>query len=1004
MNRRKYDRRRQGEIGNIIYERVRNYINSNNDYALSIQTNSIGDNEIETFLRFLIRESARSEAQGHGPLIISLDGDRFISLNSNFAREFERNITDFFVNEVEQHGSDAEIIMNFRLGTNIIIDKEQRILEELGEMIGEDNNADHNLNAGAFFNKLNNTKLDLSRYSIYKKIDLENYKENCLVKAFKLYDNITEEQLNKLKSLIYFYRIPKRLLKEIAIELNIKLGLLNNHYFIIEKTNYCYNDINKCLNSPVKRDSFNLIDFLLYGNKTNPYGTISHCLTDIGYNSDILKTQYFEKINNNYIENLNYDEGSYKLLKTYPPTDKKCDIIFFDFETYVDETLNENGEKKLQHIPYLVCWINMRTPNIKYYREGKDCGKKFINSIKKNSMLIAHNLTYDVNFIIKYILITKITRPNNRVYSIDGFIGKKKYKKEIYLRDSYLMISKPLREFGKMFSLKQGKEVMNYDIYNDYFNNNKELNKKYNIELASKDFNEEDKKQFKQNIKDWKCSNDDINFDLIEYSRKYCEIDCEVLMKGYLIFRKWILNSCKLDIFNILTSASLANKYFIKEKCFDNVYELSGVPRKFIQKCLVGGRCMSNQNKKYNITEKILDYDAVNLYGSAIYRLGGYLKGLPKILKELNYDFLQKQDGYFVEIVIYKVGIEREFPLLSIIGDNGVRNFTNNITYDSFWVDKIQLEDLIEFQKITFKIVRGYYFDEGRNKTSVEVINYLFNERLYHKGKHDKNGNLLPKSEWRKKNSIQEIYKLIMNSAYGKTIEKPHTEEITMFNSAKAFRTHYRYNSNFIKEFTKIDGYNKVLVKKVKPINEHFSRPHIGTEILSMSKRIMNEVMCLAEDNNIKIYYQDTDSLHLKANDLDKLKKLFFEKYNRVLDGDMLGQFNSDFEIKEDVSNDVHANRTIILGKKCYIDKIVGCDKDNKELIQYHCRMKGISNASLKHYCEENDINLVECYEKLFNGETIEFDLLCGNKKVKFKQNKNFTICSLEKFNRKIKF
>jgi len=30
-----------------------------------------------------------------------------------------------------------------------------------------------------------------------------------------------------------------------------------------------------------------------------------------------------------------------------------------------------------------------------------------------------------------------------------------------------------------------------------------------------------------------------------------------------------------------------------------------------------------------------------------------------------------------------------------------------------------------------------------------------------------------------------------------------------------------------------------------------------------MSKRIMNEVMCLAEDLGIEIYYTDTDSMHI---------------------------------------------------------------------------------------------------------------------------------------------
>ena len=35
-----------------------------------------------------------------------------------------------------------------------------------------------------------------------------------------------------------------------------------------------------------------------------------------------------------------------------------------------------------------------------------------------------------------------------------------------------------------------------------------------------------------------------------------------------------------------------------------------------------------------------------------------------------------------------------------------------------------------------------------------------------------------------------------------------------------------------------------------------------GVSLLSMSKRIMNEIMCLAEDLGIKIYYQDIDSMH----------------------------------------------------------------------------------------------------------------------------------------------
>lgn len=41
--------------------------------------------------------------------------------------------------------------------------------------------------------------------------------------------------------------------------------------------------------------------------------------------------------------------------------------------------------------------------------------------------------------------------------------------------------------------------------------------------------------------------------------------------------------------------------------------------------------------------------------------------------------------------------------------------------------------------------------------------------------------------------------------------------------------------------------------------------------ILDMSKRIMNEVICLAEDLKIKLFYQDTDSIHIEIDKLDLL-------------------------------------------------------------------------------------------------------------------------------------
>ena len=69
----------------------------------------------------------------------------------------------------------------------------------------------------------------------------------------------------------------------------------------------------------------------------------------------------------------------------------------------------------------------------------------------------------------------------------------------------------------------------------------------------------------------------------------------------------------------------------------------------------------------------------------------------------------------------------------------------------------------------------------------------------------------------------------------------------------------------------------------------------LGTQILSVSKRIMNEAMCLVEDIGIQVYYQDTHSMHIPRYDVVRLAEAFKTKYNRELIGNQLGQFHSDF-------------------------------------------------------------------------------------------------------------
>ena len=67
-------------------------------------------------------------------------------------------------------------------------------------------------------------------------------------------------------------------------------------------------------------------------------------------------------------------------------------------------------------------------------------------------------------------------------------------------------------------------------------------------------------------------------------------------------------------------------------------------------------------------------------------------------------------------------------------------------------------------------------------------------------------------------------------------------------------------------------------IELYKEIDTHYNRQHCACEILSMSKVIMNEVMCLAEDIGADIEYTDTDSMHI---DFDKVDALALQAHNK---------------------------------------------------------------------------------------------------------------------------
>jgi hypothetical protein len=396
---------------------------------------------------------------------------------------------------------------------------------------------------------------------------------------------------------------------------------------------------------------------------------------------------------------------------------------------------------------------------------------------------------------------------------------------------------------------------------------------------------------------------------------------------------------------------------------------------------------MCSENKKIdNPPDQILaDFDAVSLYPSAMERLGGYLQGTPKIIKNLEYNNIKNYDGYFVEIMIKKVNKKYKFPLMSKITSEGIRDWTNEMNNEIFYCDKTTLEEVIKYHQIEFKIIRGYYYNEGRNYKLTSTIKHLFNTRLEAK---------------KNKNPIEKIYKLLMNSCYGKCLLKPIDTEYKYISNSK-YKEFISSNYNWVKDADYCKESNTWRIKLIKVINEHFNLVHCGVEVLSTSKKIMNEVMCLAEDLDIDMYYTDTDSIHIDNSKINYLASEYKKIHNRDLIGKNMGQFHTDFD-SDILKGEILARRSIFLGKKCYIDELVG--SESGDLVDYHIRLKGIPNASILDYSKNNNLNPYELFRKLYNKEEIIFDLGCSGKKINFKFHNNMTISTLDEFNRKICF
>ena len=338
--------------------------------------------------------------------------------------------------------------------------------------------------------------------------------------------------------------------------------------------------------------------------------------------------------------------------------------------------------------------------------------------------------------------------------------------------------------------------------------------------------------------------------------------------------------------------------------------------------------------------------------------------------------------AFIVDIEITKVGKELAFPIIMHKTKQGNKNVNECC---SMRVDNYELEDLIKFQQIEFTIKRGYYWTGARSDLFSNEMKRIYDLRVQYK---------------KQKNPLQLVLKLLMNSTYGKTIQKPITSELVykqieknkngvIYNDAARFN---KKNAALIKEYFHVSD-NIMCFDVNKSFDDFFVPNLIGVQILSMSKRIMNEVMCLAEDLGIMIYYQDTDSMHIPVKDVPRLEDEYYKKYGRILRGGNMGQFHPDFE-SDKIKGDLKSVESYFLGKKAYCDKLMNDDGE----VDYHLRLKGIPNNLLESEHEDP----LELYKYMYEGGEYKFNLL--KLKPSFEMTKDMKIKSRTEFTRRIKF
>ena len=124
----------------------------------------------------------------------------------------------------------------------------------------------------------------------------------------------------------------------------------------------------------------------------------------------------------------------------------------------------------------------------------------------------------------------------------------------------------------------------------------------------------------------------------------------------------------------------------------------------------------------------------------------------------------------------------------------------------------------------------------------------------------------------------------------------------------------------------------------------------------------MNEVMTIAVDNQLNIWYQDTDSMHIDYEQVETLATLFQEHFNGEWIGKHMGQFHIDF-VMDGAVDAIHSIEAYCIVKQVYIDIIGSRNEQNNILQDSHIRLKRVPTSCITYIANNEHTTHIDLFQ-----------------------------------------